>query len=653
MVSVQNISVHFGSFELLKEVSFLIRPQDRIGLTGKNGAGKTTLLRIICGLEQPSAGKIEKPSGLRIGYLPQEMTHNDVRTVREEVKLAFSEVLAVRQELEEVNREISLRKDYTSDAYHNLLNKSVFLHERLAILGSETMEGRIETVLTGLGFQREDLDRPASWFSGGWRMRIELAKILLSDPDLLLLDEPTNHLDIESIQWLEEFLAGFRGAAVIISHDRTFLDNVTRRTIEIVKGKIYDYGVPYSEFVVLSRERREQQKAAAASQQKMIEDTERFIERFRYKATKAVQVQSRIKMLEKLGRIEPDEEDDDYPDIRFPSAVRSGTIVLEAVNLTKYYGDNLIINRLNFVIERGQKVAFIGRNGEGKTTLSKIIVGETDYSGLLKIGHNVSIGYFAQNTDELLQPEKTVWETVDQIAKGEIRTRLRDLLGAFLFRGDAIDKKVKVLSGGEKSRLALVRLLLEPHNLLVLDEPTNHLDMRSKDILKQALLAFEGTLIVVSHDRDFLHGLTTAIFEFRNHSIHQYQGDISDFLARRKLASLNELNQKKESVKKLKEEDQEKELSREAYRQKKETERKLRKINTLIQESEERISVLEKQINDITKELSENIPHSHSTENTDLYTTFEKLNVQLQEEMERWTSLHTEAEQIKNSNEGQ
>lgn len=649
MVSLRNISVHFGSFELLREVSFLIRPQDRIGLTGKNGAGKTTLLRIICGLEQPTSGKVEKPSGLRIGYLPQEMTLHSDLSVRKEVECAFDEVFRIRKTLQEINREIAERTDYTSDTYQELLNRSARLSDRLTFLGSETLEGQIEYVLKGLGFRREDLDRPVSQFSGGWRMRIELAKILLSDPELLLLDEPTNHLDIDSIQWLEEFLGSFKGATVIISHDRTFLDNVTKRTIEIARGNIYDYPVAYSEFVILSRERREQQRAAAANQQKMIDETVRFINQFRYKPTKAAQVQSRIKMLQKLERIQIDEEDDSCPDIRFPEAVRSGTIVLEAINLTKYYGNNLILNQLNFVIERGDKVAFIGRNGEGKTTLSKIIVGDTDYSGILKTGHNVRVGYFAQNTDELLYPEDTVWETVDKIASGEIRSRLRDLLGAFLFRGEDIEKKVKVLSGGEKSRLALVRLLLEPYNLLVLDEPTNHLDMRSKDILKQALLNYKGTLIVVSHDRDFLHGLTSRIFEFANHSIRKYEADIADYLSFRKLNSLNELQAIEASGSLNQTENKAKIATREAYIRKKETERKLRKINALIQECEMRIAGLEEQIALITEKLSGNVLHEHVAENTNLYSTFEKLNVQLQEEMELWTQLHTEAEQIKNS----
>ena len=512
MVSVQDLSVSFGSFDLLTDISFLINEKDRIGLAGKNGSGKSTLLKVIAGIQGPSSGKVDMSDAVTIGYLPQQMKVNDSTSVMNEILTAFSEIKELEDDIEKCSREIAGRTDYESSGYLNLCDHLTMIEERYRMLGGSNYIAEAEKTLIGLGFERKDFDRPTSELSGGWRMRVELARILLKKPSLFLLDEPTNHLDIESIQWLETFLSDYNGAVVLVSHDRAFLDNVTTRTIEISLGKIYDYKVPWSKFVELRKERREQQLAAFRNQQKMIGDTERFIERFRYKATKAVQVQSKIKQLKKVERLEVDEEDTSSINLRFPPSPRSGTNVIEAVSLSKNYGSHAVLTRIDFKIHRGEKVAFVGRNGEGKTTFSKIITGDLDYNGSLKRGHNISIGYFAQNQDELLNENMTVFETIDYVAKGEIRTKIRDMLGAFLFHGDEIDKKVKVLSGGERSRLALVRLLLEPHNLLVLDEPTNHLDMRSKDILKQALVKYDGTLIIVSHDRDFLDGLVNKVY---------------------------------------------------------------------------------------------------------------------------------------------
>lgn len=548
MISVEKLSLHFGGFELFKEIGFLINPRDRIGLTGKNGAGKTTLLRIMAGKQSPTTGRTSIPKDCTIGYLPQQMNVTDTRTVMEETRLAFEELLALQAEIDEMNNQMAVRDDYHSEEYLALIDKSHDKSERYRILGGDNYEAEMEQTLTGLGFERSDFGRLTSEFSGGWRMRIELAKLLLRKPDVFLLDEPTNHLDIESIQWLEDFLKNYNGAVMLVSHDKAFLDNVTNRTIEISLGRISDQKMNYSAFVAWKEEQREQQLAAFRNQQKMIDDTERFIERFRYKASKAIQVQSRIKALDRIDRIEIEEEDNAALNLRFPPSPRSGNVVAQCRSITKYYDKLLVLNDIDLDISKGERIAFVGRNGEGKTTLARIIMNELEYRGEMKLGHNVKIGYFAQNQAQLLDNNLTVFDTIDKIAVGDIRTKIRDILAAFLFRGDDIDKKVSVLSGGERSRLAMIRLLLEPVNFLVLDEPTNHLDMRSKEILKKALINFDGTILVVSHDREFLDGLVTCVYEFRDKKVKQHLGGIYDFLQNKKMESLRELETKQKSV---------------------------------------------------------------------------------------------------------
>jgi len=632
MVSVQDLSVSFGSFDLLTNISFLINDQDRIGLTGKNGSGKSTLIRIIAGLQSSTSGQVDMSREVTIGYLPQQMKVDDSTTVMNEVIKAFSEITGLSEDIEHCSAEIAGRDDYESPEYLRLCDHLTTIEERYRLLGGANYLAEAERTLTGLGFERKDFDRPTRELSGGWRMRIELAKILLRKPSLFLLDEPTNHLDIESIQWLESYLASYRGAVMLVSHDKAFLDNVTTRTIELSLGRIYDYKVSWSEFIELRKERREQQIAAYRNQQKMIDDTEKFIERFRYKATKAVQVQSKIKQLNKLDRLEVDEEDFSKMNLRFPPSPRSGTNVVDAEGLSKSFGNLTVLRKIDFRIHRGEKIAFVGRNGEGKTTFSKIIIGQLDFEGGLKIGHNVKIGYFAQNQDELLNEEKTVFETVDDAAKGEIRSKIRDMLGAFLFHGDDVDKKVKVLSGGERSRLALVRLLLEPHNLLVLDEPTNHLDMRSKDILKQALIKYDGTLIVVSHDRDFLDGITGKIYEFRNNAIKEHIGGIYDFLRKKKIDNLKELERKEIRVRENGSGIVS--VNKQRYLEKKEYDRTLRKLRKRLEDSEREIENLEAQIAEIDNLLGSQ-DHS-ATEADDFFTRYQGLKEKLNEEMNRW-----------------
>ncbi len=639
MVSVRNVSVSFGSFDLLTDVSFLINEQDRIALAGRNGAGKSTLLKVIKGLQTPTSGGVDMSKEITIGYLPQQMKVSDSTTIWEETITAFSELTGLSEEIERCNREISLREDYESPDYLNLCDHLTFAGERFRILGGTGYEAEAEQALQGLGFEREDFNRPTRELSGGWRMRIELAKLLLKKPSLLLLDEPINHLDIESIQWLEDFLAGYPGAVVLVSHDRAFLDNVTRRTIEISLGRIYDYKASWSEYVILRKERREQQIATFRNQQKMIADTEKFIERFRYKATKAVQVQSKIKQLAKVDRLEVDEEDTSTIHLRFPPAPRSGTTVVRAESLSKSYGSHLVLNKIAITITRGEKVAFVGRNGEGKTTFSRIITGELDHEGTIRRGHNVRTGYYAQNQDELLDGNKTVLETIDEVAKGEIRSKIRHLLGAFLFGGDDVDKKVKVLSGGERSRLALAKLLLEPYNLLVLDEPTNHLDIRSKEVLKHALKKYDGTLIVVSHDRDFLDGLVQKVYEFRNKRIKENIGGIYDFLRKKKTLNLRDIELRDKTIKNGS--GNEMSAGKQKYLEKKEYERNLRILRKRIGDSEKEIERIEKELTEIVEQLSQT-DQPASVEVS--YDSYEILRDQLNEEMDRWEQYSREVE---------
>ncbi len=645
MVSVQDISVSFGSFDLLNNISFLINDQDRIGLTGKNGAGKSTLLKVISGIQSPTKGLIDMSKEITIGYLPQQMTVNDSTTVLNEALTAFAGLASLSEEIERCSHEIANRDDFNSAEYLKLCNRLTETEESYRILGGSSYLAETEQTLLGLGFERKDFDRPTSELSGGWRMRIELAKLILKKPSLFLLDEPTNHLDIESIQWLESFLSGYPGAVMMVSHDRALLDNVTKRTIEISLGRIYDYKVPWSKYVVLREERRTQQIAAYRNQQKMIEDTEKFIERFRYKATKAVQVQSKIKQLDKIERIEVDEEDTGVINLRFPPAPRSGTVVVEAENLSKSYGSLNVLNKINITITRGEKVAFVGRNGEGKTTLSRIIIGDLDHEGSLKTGHNVKTGYFAQNQDELLDENLTVLQTIDYAAKGEIRTKIRDMLGAFLFRGEDVDKKVKVLSGGERSRLALVRLLLEPFNLLVLDEPTNHLDMRSKDILKQALIKYDGTLIVVSHDRDFLDGLISKVFEFRHNRIKENIGGIYDFLRKKKIVSLRELEKKEKTSAEIKKDVNG--SNKQKYLEKKDYERNLRKLRRRLEDSEREIERMESELSALDKEL---MKAATSSDSSGIFLKYEDLRRRLNEEMNNWTVYSNEIDEFLKNN---
>jgi len=631
---------------LFDQISFQVSQGDRIGLVGRNGAGKTTILNLIEGRQEPDEGRVVRSSGIEIGYLPQQMKHKKGKTLYREALDAFASVLALKKRIDSIAAELGERSDYESRAYMELIQELANANEQYEMEGGHTIHADVEQTLIGLGFKKSDMDRPVHEFSGGWRMRVELAKILLRRPHYILLDEPTNHLDIESIQWLEEFLAGYPGGVLIISHDRAFLDRVTNRTIELSLGKIYDYRVSYSKYVQLKEERIAVQHASYENQQKMIQDTEDFINRFRYKATKAVQVQSRIKQLEKLDRIEVEKEDTLAMNLKFPPSKRSGTIVVEAIDLKKQFGENRVLDGVDMVIERGEKVAFVGKNGEGKTTLSRILVGELDHGGILKMGHNVELGYFAQNQDEIMDGNLTVLETVDHAAVGEIRTKIRDILGAFLFRGEDVDKKVKVLSGGERSRLAMAQMLLQPFNLLILDEPTNHLDMRSKDILKQALLAFDGTLIVVSHDREFLDGLVDKVFEFRNRKVKEHLGGIYDFLQRRKLTSLKEIEKKGIEGKEVKQVREVKVRSadpgtpqdpallsnKEQYKEKKEQEKKMRKIANRVKSLEHEIEQLEEEISKMDALLMnpDNIDGMH------VYETYEQLKLRHDEALISW-----------------
>ncbi len=654
MISVNNLSVEFSAVPLFNYVSFVINPTDKIALVGKNGAGKSTMLKILAGLQSPTSGSIGKPSEVTIGYLPQQMKLADETTIFEETKKAFKKRLQIDAELTQLNRQLEEFTDFESPEYQKLLDKIEFLTQRIHVDETSNVEAEIERTLTGIGFQRTDFNRPTSEFSGGWRMRVELAKILLRRPDVLLLDEPTNHLDIESIQWLEQFLMTKAKAVVLVSHDRAFLDNVTKRTIEISCGKIYDYKVNYSAFVDLRKERVEQQMRAYENQQKLIADTKDFIERFRYKATKAVQVQSRIKQLEKIVPIEVDEVDNSHLRLKFPPAPRSGDYPLILEGVTKRYGDHLVFADAEFTLRRGEKVAFVGKNGEGKSTLVKCIMGEIPFDGHLKIGHNVKIGYFAQNQAQMLDESLTVFETIDNVAVGDIRTKIRDLLGAFMFGGEASDKKVKVLSGGEKTRLAMIKLLLEPVNLLILDEPTNHLDMRTKDILKEAIKDFDGTVIVVSHDRYFLDGLVSKVYEFGGGKVKENLGGIYDFLRKKNISNMSQLeaaptlssmpaSNLQEPAATHNDSSCESPVSTGAlsYAEQKERDKKVKRAEKAVATAEEKVTRLEEQQAEVEKKLAS------GDSNTDTLEKYASLSKQLEDAMTEWEEAQENLENIK------
>ena len=659
MISVEGLKVEFNATPLFEDVSYVINKKDRIALVGKNGAGKSTMLKILAGLQQPTAGSVAVPRDCSIGYLPQVMVLSDTHTVMQEAETAFAHIHELQADIERMNNELAVRTDYESDDYQKLIERFTRENDRFLMMGGTNYRAEIERTLQGLGFTREDFDRPTSEFSGGWRMRIELAKLLLQRPDVLLLDEPTNHLDIESIQWLENFLATRANAVVLVSHDRAFLNNVTTRTIEISCGHIYDYKVKYDEFVELRRERREQQLRAYENQQKQIEDTEAFIERFRYKATKAVQVQSRIKQLAKLERIEVDEEDTSALRLKFTCSSRSGSYPVVCENVAKAYGDHVVFHDVNLTINRGEKVAFVGKNGEGKSTLVKCIMGEiSDYTGRLTLGHNVQIGYFAQNQAQLLDENLTVFDTIDRVAVGDIRTRIRDILGAFMFGGEASDKKVKVLSGGERTRLAMIKLLLEPVNFLILDEPTNHLDMRSKDVLKEAIASFEGTAIIVSHDRDFLDGLATKVYEFGGGLVKEHLGGIYDFLRShsQNLASdvrgdgerldalfVDKSKKKTQQASPVEGKNAEEKSGRLSYEEQKELNKRLKKLERRVADCETEIGETESAI----AMLEERMSTPEGSADMLLYERHQKLKRQLDRAMEEWDAATTELEAVR------
>ena len=645
VISVENLKVEFGVTPLFDDVSFVINKKDRIALVGKNGAGKSTMLKILAGLQRPTSGVVAVPREVTIGYLPQVMVLSDECTVMEEAEKAFEHIAEMQAALERMNQELADRNDYESESYHALIERFTRENERFLMMGGTNYQAEIERTLQGLGFSRSDFDRPTSEFSGGWRMRIELAKLLLRRPDVLLLDEPTNHLDIESIQWLENFLATRCNAVVLVSHDRAFINNVTTRTIEITCGRIYDYKVPYDEFVKLRKERREQQLRAYENQQKQIQDTEEFIERFRYKATKAVQVQSRIKQLEKIVPIEVDEEDNSALRLKFPPAMRSGNYPVICEDVRKTYGEHVVFDHVTLTINRGEKVAFVGKNGEGKSTLVKCIMGEIPFDGKLTIGHNVQIGYFAQNQAQLLDENLTVFDTIDRVATGDVRLKIRDILGAFMFGGEASDKKVKVLSGGERSRLAMIKLLLEPVNFLILDEPTNHLDMRSKDVLKDAIRDFDGTVIVVSHDREFLDGLVTKVYEFGGGQVREHLGGIYDFLQKKKIDSLQQLAAPTLSASPTATKTEEAPVSEAklSYEAQKELAKKIRKVEKQVADCEARIEKLEADI----AALETRMATPEGASDMSLYEQHTALKKELDTAVEEWENASMELDELK------
>ncbi len=643
MISIEGLKVEFGVKPLFSDASFVINDRDRIALVGKNGAGKSTLLKIICGKQQPTSGVVAIPNDTTIGYLPQVMKLTDDTTVREETRKAFANNTQMKERIDRMERELNERSDYESEEYMALVERFTQEHERYLMMGGEGYEAEIERTLTGLGFVRTDFERPTKEFSGGWRMRIELAKILLQRPDVLLLDEPTNHLDIESIQWLEQFLAQSSGAVVLVSHDRAFINNVTNRTLEISCGQVIDYKVKYDEYVVLRKERREQQLRAYENQQKEIADMKAFIDRFRYQATKAVQVQQKIKQLEKIVPIEIDEVDNSAMHLKFPPCLRSGDYPVICDGVSKSYGEHLVFDDVTFTIKRGEKVAFVGKNGEGKSTLVKCIMGEIPYQGMLKIGHNVQIGYFAQNQAQLLDESLSIFQTIDYVAKGEIRLRINDILGAFMFGGEESEKKVKVLSGGERSRLAMIRLLLEPVNLLILDEPTNHLDMQSKDVLKEAIRAFDGTAIIVSHDREFLDGLVTKVYEFGGGKVREHLGGIYDFLRHKNIETLQQLEiaapkttETSETIAPIVSE------NKKNYAERKEQQKKVKKVEKAVKASEEKIAQMEARI----KELDKMLMNPKYATDMKLIEEYSQTMKALDEENERWMQLSEELESI-------
>lgn len=640
MISVNQLTVAFSGVDLFKNITFLVNPKDRIGLVGKNGAGKSTMLKVLLGDIEPESGSVTIGKDSTVGYLAQQMVLQAGKTVLEEALSAFSNIHDLHKRIAEINVQLNERTDYESDSYSKLIDQLTVISEQLSMMGSNSIEGEAEQTLLGLGFERKDFDRQTTEFSGGWRMRIELAKILLEKPAYMLLDEPTNHLDIESIQWLETFLKNYNGAIVLISHDKAFLDAVTNRTIEISLGRIYDYKASYSRYLVLRADRIAQQTAAYENQQKMIEDTEKFIDRFRYQATKATQVQSRIKQLDKVDRIEIENEDTSSIHFRFPPAPRAGKMVVEAIGCAKSYGDKLIIGEVDLVVERGQKIALVGRNGEGKSTFTKMIMSEIEFEGTMRLGHNVRIGYFAQNQDELLDPDKTVFQTLDDIAAGDMRKKVRDILGSFLFSGEDVDKKVRVLSGGERNRLAMAKLLLEPYNLLLLDEPTNHLDIRSKDILKQAVQQYDGTVILVSHDRDFLEGLVSHVYEFKHQRVKEHLGGIHDFLEKKKIDCLKTIERKdappKDEAPSTKTSD-----SKVSFEDKKQLDKDYKRISNQVKSAETSISDIEMQLKSVADALSrpENL-------DTTLCVKHQQLEKQLEQALYEWELLSEQLTEI-------